>query len=203
MPVLQKFRIDHLSRTGFSTLRCTWELGCPIEMHPNTSLPSRQDDEEADDRTKTEAAYAKAFLELFTDLELPQEVAVHCGAQFGATRERLLRRPREDYERYRQWLLETDLPDYLSGRILEYSWHMILGAPAVYCPEAEQCFCDKFGLCDLKDCAVHGCPNPWHFKYGVLPKGWPEEGPGQDGWVARDWADWGPNGLREQSKNPV
>ena len=32
-------------------------------------------------------------------------------------------RPKSDYEDYRRWLLETRLPDDISGRILEYSWH--------------------------------------------------------------------------------
>lgn len=92
-------------------------------MHPDFALKSRENDDRADDRAKTEAAYAVAFTELYGDLELPSAVAVHCGAQFGVTRERILKRPRDDFIWYRQWLWETKLPDYLSGRIFEYSWH--------------------------------------------------------------------------------
>lgn len=46
-----------------------------------------------------------------------------CCAQFAVSKATILQRPREEYERYRRWLLETDLEDGLSGRVLEYSWH--------------------------------------------------------------------------------
>jgi Protein of unknown function (DUF3431) len=32
-------------------------------------------------------------------------------------------RPKSEYERIRDWLLETELADQISGRVLEYSWH--------------------------------------------------------------------------------
>ncbi|KAL2164330.1 hypothetical protein VTH06DRAFT_3546 [Thermothelomyces fergusii] len=34
-----------------------------------------------------------------------------------------LSRPRDDYVRWRDWLLETPLADDLSGRVFEYLWH--------------------------------------------------------------------------------
>ena len=40
-----------------------------------------------------------------------------------ATKEKVLERPKHDYERYREWLSNTTLDDSISGRILEYSWH--------------------------------------------------------------------------------
>ena len=40
-----------------------------------------------------------------------------------ATKESVLERPKHDYERYREWLLNTTLDDSISGRILEYSRH--------------------------------------------------------------------------------
>ena len=83
-------------------------------------------------------------------------------------------------------LAACDLSDEFSGRVMEYSWHQILGQPAVDCPHAGACFCAKFGLCGL-DCAEHGCRGRYFFKFGELPPNWPHEGPGTDGWPAKDW----------------
>ncbi|KAI9661998.1 MAG: hypothetical protein M1831_002913 [Alyxoria varia] len=189
VPMLQNFRIPYVRDHQFATLRCTWELGCPHEMSPDLAAVSRLTDPDADDRAKTEAAYAKAFTELFPDLQLPDDVAVHCGAQFAVTREAVKRRPKRDYVRYRQWLWETDLPQQYSGRVFEYAWHIMMGMPSKYCPDARDCFCQKFGLCNLEGCVEHGCPKRYKFKFGLLPKDWPDVGPGEDGWPEKGWAD--------------
>lgn len=36
-----------------------------------------------------------------------------------------------DYERYYNWVLSTELSDDVSGRVLEYSWHIIFGMDPV------------------------------------------------------------------------
>ncbi|KAK8066753.1 hypothetical protein PG997_013500 [Apiospora hydei] len=186
VPVLQKFRIPYVLSHGFSTLRCSWLLGCPLEMKPNLDAAARWDDPAADQRLKTEAAYAKAYTQLFPGQPIPESVGVHCGAQFAATRERIRGRSLEDYKAYRQWLWSTELTDEFSGRVMEYSWHQILGQPAVDCPNAGTCFCAKFGLCDLK-CEEHGCKGRYFFNFGELPPEWPEKGTGQNGWPSKFW----------------
>lgn len=138
VPPLLNLSIPYVLKHNFATLRCTWELGCPHEMTPNLSTASKENDEEADDRAKTEAAYAKAFTELFPGEKIPEAVAVHCGAQFAATREAIQRRSLEDYLSFRQWLWDTELPDYLSGRVMEYAWHskflLVVELPSTSCP---------------------------------------------------------------------
>jgi len=57
----------------------------------------------------------------------------------------VLQRPKSDYERYYNWVLTTDLPDDLSARVMEYSWHIIFGQKAVYCPDTFQCYQDVYG----------------------------------------------------------
>ncbi|KAK8004149.1 clathrin heavy chain [Apiospora arundinis] len=186
VPVLQRFRIPYVLSHGFATLRCSWLLGCPLEMRPNLEAAARWDDPGADQRLKTEATYAKAYTQLFPGQPIPEAVGVHCGAQFAVTRERILNRTLEDYKSYRQWLWTTELTDEFSGRVMEYSWHQILGQPAVDCPNAGTCFCAKFGLCDLK-CEEHGCKGRYFFNFGELPAKWPEEGTGENGWPDRFW----------------
>ena len=98
-------------------MRCAWQLGCPDEIKPLA--------EEGEHRAEVHAGgdYKQAFQVLFPGEEVPEYVGVSCCAQFAATKEKIRERQRTDYERYRKWLLETDLEDSISGRIMEYSWH--------------------------------------------------------------------------------
>lgn len=120
VPMLQNLRLSHVASQGYVNLRCAWLLGCPAEIHPKREQPKtgRQDD-----RTRSEVAYAEGFTALFPGTPVPDEVGVGCGAQFAVSREKVLERPRESYEAYRKWLLDTPLEDAVSGRVMEYSWH--------------------------------------------------------------------------------
>lgn len=113
-------------------------------------------------------------------------------AQFAVSRGAVLRRPKSHYEWFRRWLLDTEADDEISGRVFEYSWHsmsipfihpqsltsninmcilytdmcyiVIFGRPPVFCPDAETCYCNVFGFCDLEDCTDDECPGRY-----VLP----------------------------------
>lgn len=50
---------------------------------------------------------------------------------------------REFYEHLRDWIIETELDRYRSGRVFEYMWAIMFGAPAVSEPLEE---------CDLLTC---------------------------------------------------
>ena len=65
------------------------------------------------------------------NVEVPHEVGVGCCAQFAVSREQVLMRNKVDYERYRQWLMETPARDATSGRVFEYMWHIVFGKAAV------------------------------------------------------------------------
>jgi hypothetical protein len=60
-------------------------------------------------------------------VETVPKIEAPCCAQFGVSRTAVLERPREDYIKFRDWLLATPLPDYYSGRVFEYLWHVIFG----------------------------------------------------------------------------
>lgn len=55
------------------------------------------------------------------------EIRVACCAQFAVSRSSVLQRSKGDYISFRQWLLNTNLPDRTSGRVFEYLWHIIFG----------------------------------------------------------------------------
>ena len=113
--MLRNLQLPYLEEQGYVNLRCAWILGCPAEIRPF-------EDEHREDVHAGEY-FKKGFMELFPGVEVPSEVGASCCAQFGVTQQKVLQRPKADYEHYRDWLLHTSLPDALSGRIMEYSWH--------------------------------------------------------------------------------
>ncbi|KAI2627149.1 hypothetical protein GGS21DRAFT_255716 [Xylaria nigripes] len=169
LPTLRRFRLDYLQHAGYVNLRCVWVIGCPAEIRPAL------DESEAEDEELVTAkhVYKSAFEELLPEVPVPNLVAVSCCSQFGVTRETVQRRPRADYIRYREWLLTTPLDDALNGRVFEFAWHIIFGKEAVYCPSAEDCYCNVFGLCDMP-CNAGSCTGRYTLPpYSTLPEGWP------------------------------
>ena len=61
----------------------------------------------------------------------PMLVGAACCAQFAVSRDQVLARPLSDYERFREWIVETEKSDAKSGRVLEFLWHVIFGKDAV------------------------------------------------------------------------
>ena len=76
--------------------------------------------------------------------------------------------------------MDSELEDSLSGRVFEYSWHIIFGKDhdGVYCPEAKTCVCGMYGLCGNESrCDERGCEGRFVMpKYSNLPEGWPLKG---------------------------
>ena len=117
LPMLRHFQLPYLEKEGYVNIRCAWSLGCPSEIKPLA--------EEGEHREAVHAGgqYKKAFEQLFPGDKVPAVVGVSCCAQFAATREKIRERTKEQYEKYRDWIMETDLGDAISGRVFEYSWH--------------------------------------------------------------------------------
>jgi hypothetical protein len=168
VPLLQNIRVSYLIHEKYTNLRCAWAVGCPtqIDFH-NKPL-------EAD---STANHYREAFEEMFPNEILPSKIAAACCAQFALTRDKIHERPIEDYKRYRDWLLDTSLSDDTSGRIFEYSWHIIFGKPPEHCPNAKACYCNIYGLCALECHGEGHCGGQWVYpQFSTLPLGWPRVG---------------------------
>lgn len=63
--------------------------------------------------------------------QAPLLVGAACCAQFAVSKDQVLARPLGDYERLREWIVETEKSDAKSGRVLEFLWHVIFGKDAV------------------------------------------------------------------------
>ena len=126
-------------REGFVNMRCSWYPGCPDWMHPGET--------EENVYKQEEVLLAKSWSELFPLDEVPSVLAQPCCAQFALSRERIQAKPHAQYVWYRNWLFNTKLPDFLSGRIWEYVWQFVFTGNNIYCPKENICFCDQFGSC--------------------------------------------------------
>jgi hypothetical protein len=125
VPMLRHFQLPYLEKQGYVNIRCAWSLGCPNEIKPL--------EEEGEHREAVHAGgdYKNAFQHLFPEKAVPRAVGVSCCAQFAATREKIRERKRSEYERYRDWIIATNLSDNISGRVMEYSWHSM--SPPLVC----------------------------------------------------------------------
>ncbi|RAL13579.1 DUF3431 domain-containing protein [Aspergillus homomorphus CBS 101889] len=126
-------------RQGYVNLRCTWSPGCPDWLHPGTLV---------EDQTKQEEVMlARAWGEIFPDDPIPEVLSQPCCAQFAVSRERILAIPRARFVYFRDWMLRTELSDYISGRIWEYLWQVVFTGENVVCVKEHICYCDGFGIC--------------------------------------------------------
>ncbi|KAI0153042.1 hypothetical protein GGR57DRAFT_468672 [Xylariaceae sp. FL1272] len=184
LPALRNLQLPYLQESGYANLRCAWVIGCPREIHPvedaaktdgiELSVPEAIEKYGKANLT-TKHVYKQVYEELFPGLPVPELVAVSCCSQFGVTRDTVRSRPKEDYVRYRDWLLDSPLWDDITGRIFEFSWHIIFHKEAYHCPAASECYCKTFGYCDLACDDESGCgPERYVLPgYSTLPKGWP------------------------------
>jgi Protein of unknown function (DUF3431) len=137
--IISRLSSERVVREGYMNLRCHWNPGCPEWIHPGRI--------EADDWKKEEREVAKVWSELFPLETIPEVVAQPCCGQFALSRERVLAIPKSDFVHYRDWLLRTDLPDSLSGRVWEYLWQYLFTGHNTLCPDQHVCYCDGYGVC--------------------------------------------------------
>ena len=122
---LTNLRIDYVQEHGYANLRCIHVPGCS----PGEIQPFREPYEE---HRSAEHAVKDAWIYMFGDrVEIPSVIATPCCSQFAVSRNQVNERPREDYMRFRRWLLETSLDDDTSGRVMEYLWHIYFGRDPV------------------------------------------------------------------------
>ena len=151
---LNNLQVPYVQEQGYVNLRCVTEVGCPAEIKPYRLQ------EKAKDKTKTsnteltdskdivENAFLTTYPLFFPDLgDTPETIASPCCAQFAVSRDQIRSKPVRYYIRIREWLLDTDLGDAEAGRVMEYSWHIMFGREAVFCPDTETCWCRVYGYC--------------------------------------------------------
>ncbi|KAL9624641.1 MAG: hypothetical protein Q9160_001306 [Pyrenula sp. 1 TL-2023] len=152
---MQALQLPFVARNGYVNLRCNWNPGCE-KAHRKNKHVTREVWEEVFSDTSTPPANETAppppppvstSADREKQMYMPSEVGAACCAQFVVSREQVLKRPKEDYEKFRRWVVETEMDDAKSGRVMEFLWHVIFGKDAVYCPDEEVCYCEVYGRC--------------------------------------------------------
>ncbi|KAJ5688792.1 hypothetical protein N7462_003184 [Penicillium macrosclerotiorum] len=166
---LKDLKVDWVREAGYVNLRCTWVIGCPVELEPARYFRERPDDVQH----PTAVAFPDSFMELLPGTELPETIGIPCCSQFAVSREAVHAHDRDTYIHMQQWLLNTPLTSDVSGRVFEYVWHILFGQSAQHCPDMRECYCRTYGYCDMSDEAVQ---TYWTWRGLVLPEGWPDAG---------------------------
>lgn len=109
--IITRLSSERVIREGYMNLRCHWNPGCPDWIHPGGF---------EDEGKPEQTVLANVWSELFPLAPVPPTLAQPCCGQFAVSRERVHSNPKAKYVFYRDWLLETSLGDYLSGRVWEY-----------------------------------------------------------------------------------
>jgi hypothetical protein len=142
--MLHDLRLDTVLDRGYVNLRCQSVPGCPDEIQPYRFPP----DPDKVPEQIFPFVYAEFFNVPLSEVRKEVEVvATQCCAQFAVSKEQVLKRPKEDYERFRDYIEKTPYDDDTIGRVLEYMWHIMFGAPAVQCEATSSCWCNVYGRC--------------------------------------------------------
>lgn len=136
--------VRHLSvarviREGYMNMRCHLDPGCPAHIRP---LAAHEDI-----NVPEAVIIGRAWTELFPDQRIPDVLSQACCAQLALSRDRIHTHPRERYIFLRDWLLNTDLENNISGRIFEYVWQYLWTGAYEFCPKEHICYCDGYGIC--------------------------------------------------------
>lgn len=133
----------HVARQGYMNARCHHDPGCPDWLHPDRPQAEWDLVHKSEERFFTPAVWR----ELHPDAPLAPAISQPCCAQFAVSGARIRAHPRAEYLRYRDWLLNTELADENSGRVMEYTWQYIFTGQAEFCPSQHRCYCDGYGVC--------------------------------------------------------
>eukprot|EP01112_Ceratiomyxa_fruticulosa_P017469 TRINITY_DN5448_c0_g1_i1.p1 TRINITY_DN5448_c0_g1~~TRINITY_DN5448_c0_g1_i1.p1 ORF type:complete len:344 (-),score=32.01 TRINITY_DN5448_c0_g1_i1:22-1053(-) len=69
----------------------------------------------------------------------PARLESYCCGQFAVTKERILKHPLATYVYWKTFLEKTRMDSYYSGRLFEYTWHIIFGHTPVWVPDFKVC----------------------------------------------------------------
>ncbi|XRM48279.1 hypothetical protein ABZX51_011210 [Aspergillus tubingensis] len=142
-------RRDFVQKNGFANLRCTTSSSSGSSSNDecgNVIRPNYDANETSAQVTTIEQEYPIIWKTVFNSTDVPEMIATpYCG-QFAVSREQVHKRPREEYMRYQQWVMETKLKDEEIEQVMGSLWHVVFGREAVYCPDTAKCFEDVYGL---------------------------------------------------------
>ncbi|KAJ5775442.1 uncharacterized protein N7511_000453 [Penicillium nucicola] len=147
---MRNLQLPFVQRNGYVNLRCNWNPGCK-DAHRSNKHVTEQIWWDIFEGTSTPPLNMSSPSEMEYSgqkyIRKPDEIGAACCAQFAVSRDQVQKRPLNDYVKIRQWILDTELNDASSGRVMEFLWHIIFGMESVYCPDEQLCQCQVYGRC--------------------------------------------------------
>lgn len=126
---LRTLKLEFVKQNGYVNLRCNLNPGC-LKPHLKNAHVTPDVWVDIFSNTSTEIDRMSTVTQ-GGQPNVPFEIGAACCAQFAVSRDAVLKRPKTDYERFREWILETEKSDAKSGRVLEFLWHIIFGMEPV------------------------------------------------------------------------
>ncbi|KAK7525134.1 uncharacterized protein IWZ02DRAFT_225294 [Phyllosticta citriasiana] len=149
--MLKRLRSERVWTMGYFPARCDHKPGCPDWLHLDRPEVDFNEHLRMEEKYYTPEIWRQLHPPGLGGLgeihRTPSVLSAPCCAQFGVSRDRIRANPKEMYEHYRDWLLNTDLEDQYAGRIMEYTWHYIFTRQYQYCPSPNTCYCEGYGIC--------------------------------------------------------
>ncbi|KAI1418500.1 hypothetical protein F5Y13DRAFT_1747 [Hypoxylon sp. FL1857] len=136
---LQHLDLNEVLAKQYFNLRVSWENACPNWINTTKTMT---------DSGKLEEMYMhEAFAEIFSADEVPEILAGPCCSQFAVTRDAIRRNPRSQYQINMDWIIDTDLDDFISGRVWEHMWPWLFKGIAVDCDVEWKAYCKMYHIC--------------------------------------------------------
>jgi len=138
---LSRLDLEHVQRRQYANLRVSWVGACPDWINTTSDQLDPYKQEEPFMRSAW-----KANFDLLED-PIPEILGGPCCSQFAVTGDAVRRRPRAQYARSLDWLLTTDWPDAISGRVWEHMFQWLFLRRASDCSVEWKVYCAMYHIC--------------------------------------------------------
>ena len=141
---IKRLNDEHVIRQGYFNSRCHLDPGCPNWLKVDRWPMFYDYVKKPEEPHLTQAVFHELHGK---DVSVPKYISQPCCAQFAVSGQRIRERKLEEYVRYRKWILDSELDDATTGRLMEYSWQYIFAGVWEYCPSMSGCYCGGYGVC--------------------------------------------------------
>lgn len=151
---LSRLDLHQVVRKQYFNLRVGWKDACPDWI--NTTKTQ-------DESWKSEEPFVWwAFRANFGEhIAVPEILAGPCCSQFAVTRDAITRRPKEQYRRSMDWLINVDWDDYITGRVWEHMWPYLFVEQATDCTAEHLSLCRMYGVCFANEAELSTYQKLW------------------------------------------
>lgn len=151
---LSRLALEQVLKREYFNLRVSWKDACPDWINTTKSVEETKKHEEPWVAPAMRANFGN-------DVQVPEIIAGPCCSQFAVTRDAIQRNSKEQYKRHMDWLIETEWPDYTTGRVWEHMWPWLFKGEAKDCAIEWKALCQMYGICFESAAALQKYEKVW------------------------------------------